>query len=215
MRRDVARYAQLIEDWRLQARPPQPYNAHVASRSAYAGWLRRGRRYRSMAGHMAGRILALDIGAKRIGVAVSDELGLLATPRAVILRRSTDAALDEIVRLARAEEASLVVVGLPISLDGQLHSQARTVQRFGERLRKRLEALQIPLVYADEMLSTVRAEERLRAAGVRSNRIRERIDAEAAAVILEEYLDQRRQAERAERRAAEHTRDENEENETE
>jgi putative Holliday junction resolvase len=164
---------------------------------------------------MAGRILALDIGAKRIGVAVSDELGLLATPRAVILRRSTDAALDEIVRLARAEEASLVVVGLPISLDGQLHSQARTVQRFGERLRKRLEALQIPLVYADEMLSTVRAEERLRAAGVRSNRIRERIDAEAAAVILEEYLDQRRQAERAERRAAEHTRDENEENETE
>lgn len=167
-----------------------------------------------MAGHMAGRILALDIGAKRIGVAVSDELGLLATPRTVIFRRSTEAALDEIVRLAQAEEASLVVVGLPISLDGQLHSQAQTVQRFGERLRRRLEALQIPLVYADEMLSTVRAEERLRAAGVRPQRIRERIDAEAAAVILEEYLDQRRQAERAERREAEHARDENEENET-
>lgn len=163
---------------------------------------------------MAGRILALDIGAKRIGVAVSDELGLLATPRTVIFRRSTEAALDEIVRLAQAEEASLVVVGLPISLDGQLHSQAQTVQRFGERLRRRLEALQIPLVYADEMLSTVRAEERLRAAGVRPQRIRERIDAEAAAVILEEYLDQRRQAERAERREAEHARDENEENET-
>ncbi|HET9980366.1 MAG TPA: Holliday junction resolvase RuvX [Ktedonobacterales bacterium] len=163
---------------------------------------------------MAGRILALDIGAKRIGVAVSDELGLLATPRTVIFRRSTEAALDEIVRLAQAEEASLLVVGLPISLDGQLHSQAQTVQRFGERLRRRLEALQIPLVYADEMLSTVRAEERLRAAGVRPQRIRERIDAEAAAVILEEYLDQRRQAERAERRAAEHARDENEENET-
>lgn len=163
---------------------------------------------------MAGRILALDIGAKRIGVAVSDELGLLATPRTVIFRRSTEAALDEIVRLAQAEEASLLVVGLPISLDGQLHSQAQTVQRFGERLRRRLEALQIPLVYADEMLSTVRAEERLRAAGVRPQRIRERIDAEAAAVILEEYLDQRRQAERAERREAEHARDENEENET-
>ena len=171
---------------------------------------------------MAGRILALDVGAKRIGVAVSDELGLLATPRTVIVRRSTEAALDEIVRLALAEEASLVVVGLPISLDGQLHSQAQTVQRFGERLRRRLESLGtagtagtgIPLVYADEMLSTVRAEERLRAVGVRPQRIRERIDAEAAAVILEEYLDQRRQAERAERRAAEHARDENEENET-
>ena len=158
-----------------------------------------------MTGRMVGRILALDVGAKRIGVAVSDELGLLATPRTVIVRRSTEAALDEIVRIALAEEASLVVVGLPISLDGQLHSQARTVQRFGERLRRRLEAPGIPLVYADEMLSTVRAEERLREAGVRPQRIRERIDAEAAAVILEEYLNQQR--------ATRHPRDENEEDE--
>ena len=159
-----------------------------------------------MAERMTGRILALDVGAKRIGVAVSDELGLLATPRTVIQRRSTEAALDEIVRLAQIEEASLVVVGLPVSFDGQLHGQAQTVQRFGERLRRRLAALDaldalgkpgvpgIPLVYADEMLSTVRAEERLRAAGMRPQRIRERIDAEAAAVILEEYLERRRQA---------------------
>lgn len=140
---------------------------------------------------MAGTILALDVGEKRIGVAVSDELGILATPRTVIFRRSTQAALEEIVRLVRAEEASLVVVGLPISLDGQLHGQAQSVQRFGERLRKLLD---VPVVYADEMLSTVRAEERLRAAGVRPQRIRERIDAMAAAVILEEYLEQRGRA---------------------
>ncbi len=144
-----------------------------------------------------GSILALDVGAKRIGVAVGDALGLLASPRTVIFRRSTQSALEEIVRLVRAEEAALVVVGLPISLDGQLHSQAQTVQRFGERLRKLLDALDVPMVYADEMLSTVRAEERLRAAGVRPNRIRERIDAMAAAVILEEYLDQRRRANQA------------------
>ena len=150
---------------------------------------------------MAGGILALDVGSKRIGVAVSDELGLLASPRTVIVRRSTQAALDEIVRLAQAEGASLVVVGLPVSFDGQLHSQAQSVQRFAERLRRLLDALGVPLVYADEMLSTVRAEERLRAAGVRANRIRERIDAEAAAVILDEYLDRRRaerQAQQAE-----------------
>lgn len=140
---------------------------------------------------MTGAILALDIGTKRIGVAVSDELGLLATPRTVIHRRSTKAALDEIVRLVRAEEAALVVVGLPISFDGQLHGQAQSVQQFAERLRTLLD---VPMVYADEMLSTVRAEERLRAAGVRTDRIRERIDAMAAAVILEEYLDQRRRA---------------------
>lgn len=138
---------------------------------------------------MAGIILALDVGTKRIGVAVSDELGLLATPRTVIFRRSTQTALEEIARLVHSEEATLVVVGLPISLDGQLHDQARSVQRFAERLRNMLD---VPLVYADEMLSTVRAEERLRAAGVRPNRIRERIDAEAAAVILDEYLDHRR-----------------------
>lgn len=145
-----------------------------------------------MGQRMAGVILALDVGAKRIGVAVSDELGILASPRAVIVRRSTQAALDEIVRLVRAEEATLVVVGLPISFDGQLHSQAQTVQRFAERLRKPLDALGAPLVYADETLSTVRAEERLRAMGVRRERMRERIDAMAAAVILEEYLEQQR-----------------------
>jgi putative pre-16S rRNA nuclease len=144
--------------------------------------------------HMAGVILALDVGAKRIGVAVSDELGILAAPRTVIFRRSTQAALDEIVRLVRAEEAALVVVGLPVSLDGQLHGQAQIVQRFAERLRRLLDPLGVPLVYADETLSTVRAEERLRAAGVRQERIRKRIDAMAAAVILEEYLDQQRQS---------------------
>lgn len=164
---------------------------------------------------MAGTILALDIGAKRIGVATSDELGLLASPRTVIFRRSTQGALEEIVRLVRAEQATLVVVGLPVSFDGQLHSQAKTVQRFAERLRKLLDALNVPMVYADEMLSTVRAEERLRAAGVRADRIRERIDAMAAAVILEEYLDQQRLAKRqaehpAERPAAGHENEENE-----
>lgn len=141
---------------------------------------------------MAGVILALDVGAKRIGVATSDELGMLASPRTVVVRRSTQAALDEIVRLVQAEEAALVVVGLPISFDGELHSQAQTVQRFAERLRKPLDALGVPMVYADETLSTVVAEERLRAAGVRRERMRERIDAMAASVILEEYLEQQR-----------------------
>lgn len=164
-----------------------------------------------MAQERAGSVLALDVGAKRIGIAVSDELGLLASPRTVIFRRSTQSALEEIARLVQAEQATLVVVGLPISFDGQLHSQAKSVQRFAERLRKLLEPLHVPMVYADEMLSTVRAEERLRAAGVRADRMRERIDAMAAAVILEEYLDQRRQAKRqAERPDAGRENEENE-----
>lgn len=139
-------------------------------------------------------ILALDVGAARIGAATSDESELLASPRAVIRRRSDATAIEAILRLADEAGAGQVVVGLPVSFDGQLHAQAQAVRRFAEKLRTRLSP-DVPLVYADETLSTVRAEERLRASGVtRADKIRERIDAAAAAVILQEYLDTRRQA---------------------
>ncbi len=137
-------------------------------------------------------IVALDVGDARIGVAACDEFELLATPRATIRRTTTAAALDAVVAEIRRAGAELVVVGLPVSLDGQLHGQARTILSFVEKLRKRITA---PVVFVDETLSSVRAEERLREAGVRGPRIRERIDAEAAAVILGDYLDQRRRAE--------------------
>ncbi|HEV7126869.1 MAG TPA: Holliday junction resolvase RuvX [Ktedonobacterales bacterium] len=136
-------------------------------------------------------ILGLDLGAVRIGYATSDPGEQLATPRGVIKRRSTAQALDAVVRIAREVEAELVVVGLPISLDGGLHGQAKAVQAFAERLRTRLN---LPLVYQDERLSTVTAAEALRAAGVRPERIRERLDAAAAAVILRDFLDQRQVA---------------------
>ena len=134
-------------------------------------------------------IVALDIGEVRIGVAVSDELELIATPRAMIRRKATAGALDAIAQEIARAEAQLVVVGLPVSFDGQLHAQARATQAFAEKLRRRLS---IPLIFADETLSSVRAEERLRQAGVRPERLRERIDSEAAAVILEDVLEQRR-----------------------
>lgn len=135
-------------------------------------------------------IVALDVGQVRIGVAVSDELELLASPHSTIRRTSNAAAIAAIARVVESSDAEHVVVGLPTSFDGKLHAQAQSVQAFAEKLRARLS---VPLVYADETLSTVRAEEQLRAAGVRPDRIRERIDAAAAAVILQEYLDARRQ----------------------
>lgn len=136
-------------------------------------------------------IVALDVGLARIGVAASDETATLATARTTLRRRSTASVLDVIVRLVEQEAAGLVVVGLPVSLDGQLHEQARLTKSFGEKLRGRLQPLNIPLVYVDETLSTVRATEQLRAAGVRPDRIRERLDAVAAAIILQDYLDGR------------------------
>ena len=145
-------------------------------------------------------IVALDVGEARIGVAVSDELELIATPRALIRRKTTAGALEAVAQEIARAEAQLVVVGLPVSFDGQLHAQARAIQSFAEKLRRRIA---LPLIYADETLSSVRAEERLRQAGVRPERMRERIDAEAAAVILEDVLEQRRrereQREREER----------------
>ncbi len=135
-------------------------------------------------------ILALDVGEARIGLAVSDPTGTLATPRGVVRRRSTAAAIAAIARVVEETSASAVLVGLPISLDGTLSAQARRVQAFAERLRARL---RVPVTYWDERLSTVTAAQALRAAGVRPERIAERIDAAAAAVILQEYLDHQRQ----------------------
>jgi len=136
--------------------------------------------------------LALDVGEKRIGVAVSDETGVLASPRTVLRRTSAAAALEAVARLVADAGAQIIVVGLPLSFDGQLHGQARAVQRFAEKLRERLAQ---PVVFADETLSSVRAEEALRAAGVRPERIRKRLDAAAAAVILQDYLDARNRGE--------------------
>ena len=134
-------------------------------------------------------IVALDIGSVRIGVAVCDELEQIATPRETLRRSSNAAALEAVARVVAERGARLVVVGLPVSFDGQIHEQARSVLAFGKKLRGRLA---VPVVYVDETLSSVRAEEALRAAGVRSERIRERIDAAAAAMILQDYLDTRR-----------------------
>ena len=138
-------------------------------------------------------ILALDVGDARIGVAVSDELELIATPRPLIRRKSTAAAIAAVTQEITRSEAQVVVVGLPVSFDGRLHAQALAIQAFGEKLRRRITQ---PLIYADETLTSVRAEERLRAAGIRPERIRERIDSEAAAIILEDVLEQRRRERR-------------------
>jgi putative holliday junction resolvase len=147
-------------------------------------------------------VLALDVGQARIGVAVSDESGVLASPHSVVRRTSNAAAIAEIARIYAATGAGALVVGLPISLDDGLHQQAHAVRAFGQRVA---DALGVAPIYWDERYSTVAAAERMRAAGVRPARIKERIDAVAAAIILQEYLDDTRQ--RADTDAAGDSRD--------
>ena len=130
------------------------------------------------------RVLALDLGQRRIGVALSDALGFLASPLTVLAcsdRGSEVAAIEELVRKHQVEH---LVVGYPRSLNGTVGPQAKLVDEFVELLQARL---QVPVILWDERLSTAQAERLMHDAGQRVRR--ERIDAAAAAVILQSYLD--------------------------
>lgn len=158
--------------------------------------------------------MALDVGDARIGVAISDSMQFLASPYTTLhVTRDETQTWAAIQRCIEETEATALVVGLPISLDGQLHAQAQRVQAFAERLKQHID---IPLTFWDERLSTVEAERLLaeRNYNVQENRQKGRghggqqrgrdrshsrsskrrhkgheIDALAATVILQEYLD--------------------------
>ena len=135
------------------------------------------------------RVVGVDLGASRIGVAVSDASGTVASPH-IVLRRARDRASDHAALRAVVEEieAERVVVGLPLSLDGTMGPAALAVD---EEVRELAAALPVPVETVDERLTTVTAERSLRAGGVRGRRRREVVDKVAAAVLLQAWLDAR------------------------
>ena len=135
------------------------------------------------------RVLGLDVGDRRIGVALSDPLGLMATPLTTIHRTSELSDIEAVLGLAKEHEAAEIVVGLPISLSGRIGSQARSVQGFVRQISERTK---IPVVTVDERYSTFEAERLLEQAGAMPSRDRCRVDAAAAAVILTAHLDRSR-----------------------
>jgi len=138
--------------------------------------------------------LALDVGDRRIGVAVSDVLGLIATPLSVIVRSSKAADFRQIGALVREQGAETLVVGHPLNADGSAGPQAQQVERYTVALEQALrgEGLAVPLVLWDEYGSTQRAQEAMIASGRGARSRREGVDAVAAAVILQDYLDVQR-----------------------
>ena len=132
------------------------------------------------------RVIALDVGERRIGVAISDPTGMLATPHSVIRRRSKAEDFATVARLVAELEAERVVVGLPLSLDGEAGPQARRVTRYAHALAQTLD---VPVELHDERYSTVTADALLAEGG---RRRRTPIDAAAAAVILQDYLESQR-----------------------
>ena len=138
---------------------------------------------------MEGRILGLDIGDRWIGVAVSDPLGILASPVTRVERTRDEAAFKAIADLVQKHEAKAVVAGLPYSMDGSLGPQAVSVQEF---LRKLAQSLSVPIQTSDERLSTVIAVQGMIEAGRSRESRKGKIDAAAAALILQWYLDKAR-----------------------
>jgi len=134
------------------------------------------------------RVLALDVGERRIGVAVSDPLQVLARSLQVIKRKRLEDDLAILAGLVEDLEVETVLVGYPRTLRGEVGQQARLVDAFVEVLKQVIDA---PVVLWDEWLSTVSASRVLEEQGLDAREQRSRIDATAAAIILQAYLDGR------------------------
>lgn len=135
------------------------------------------------------RVLGLDVGDRRIGVAVSDPDGIMAWGIEVVQRRGKRAAVAEILRLAKEREVGLIVVGLPLSMDGSIGAQAQKVLDFCRALSQRAP---VPVETWDERLSSVAAERLMAEAGASRAARKANSDMVAAAIILQGYLDRAR-----------------------
>ena len=137
----------------------------------------------------AGVRIGVDVGTVRVGVAVSDPGGVLATPLVTLARDNTGARgdLDRIAALVRERHAVEVVVGLPRSLSGKRGPAARSVEEYVEELTARVNPVPVRLV--DERLTTVVATRNLARSGIRGRKGRSVVDQEAAVLILQGWLD--------------------------
>jgi putative Holliday junction resolvase len=137
------------------------------------------------------RAAGIDVGKVRVGVAVADELGLMAHPRPFLDGRDPKRAIAALVALAAEEGIEIFVVGLPRTLKGEEGPSALKARRFAETLAARSGR---PVELMDEWLSTKEARGRLRDQGLDDRQARQRVDSAAAAVVLQSWLDGRRGA---------------------
>lgn len=132
------------------------------------------------------RILALDHGTKRIGAAISDELKMMAQPLEFIPAQPFAAFLDRLKEILREKEVELIVVGMPRNMDGSYGPAALKVQEFAAALKT---AVAQPIKMLDERLTSVQANKFLIQGNVRRRERKQRVDAAAAAILLQSYLD--------------------------
>jgi putative Holliday junction resolvase len=132
--------------------------------------------------------MALDVGEKKIGIAISDALLLTAQARPTLRRKNLKSDIFILGRLVEENEVHEIVVGLPLHMSGKQSLQSERVTKFADELRK---ALQIPIVFWDERLTSFAAEQHLEEMGLKWRQRRDHIDKIAAMMILQSYLDNR------------------------
>jgi putative Holliday junction resolvase len=134
-----------------------------------------------------GRVLGLDVGERRIGLALSDSGGILASPLTIIEHSTEQQDIAAILTIVKERGAERIVVGLPRLMNGDIGPQAQKVQAFAEAMHA---VTQIPIEYRDERLTTVEAQRLKQETGSRRKNRNIRYDAMAAAVILQDYLEE-------------------------
>jgi putative holliday junction resolvase len=134
------------------------------------------------------RVMALDVGDKTIGIAISDALLLTAQSRPTIRRKDLRSDVETLRQLAAENEVHEIVIGQPLHMDGRESPQSQKVARFAEEVRK---ILDVPIVFWDERLTSFEAEQHLERMGLNWRKRREQVDKIAAMIILQNYLDSR------------------------
>ncbi|PYS42805.1 MAG: Holliday junction resolvase RuvX [Acidobacteria bacterium] len=139
------------------------------------------------------RVMALDVGDKNMGIAISDALLLTAQSRPTLRRKDLKSDIEAIRQLSVENEVHEIVIGQPLHMDGRESPQSQKVARFAEELKK---ALDLPIVFWDERLTSFEAEQHLQEMGLSWRQRRAQIDKIAAMIILQNYLDTRAYAKR-------------------
>jgi putative holliday junction resolvase len=134
------------------------------------------------------RMIGVDLGSRRVGIALSDDKGKVATPYATLQRTSDELDAKAIAEIAALEGAKTIVLGLPLSLDGSKGDAAMVTEGFAEKLKS--EGLKVKMY--DERLTTVEAAKKLKTRGMKSKQARGVIDKMAAAVLLQSFLDSKK-----------------------
>lgn len=132
------------------------------------------------------RALGIDFGTRRVGLALSDPTGTLASPYRTLERTTRQALFDDILAVVKREGVQMIVVGLPYGMDGQETLTTRQARNFAESLGRRTD---VPIEFMDERLTSVEAEKELKSAGLRREKLKLALDAQAATVILRTWLE--------------------------